>query len=590
MFKGRYILLLVLMVGFFFSAKATHNRAGEITYQWISGYTYRIKITTYTNIGSPNLADRCYDTLYFGDGGSAVVARSNGTTTSLCGGASGPPFDGVAITSLLKRNEYETTHTFPGPGNYLMSMTDPNRNAGIINLPNSVNQVFYIESYLVISAFQGPNNSPVLTFPPIDQGCVGHCFYHNPGAYDVDGDSISYELTPCRGTAGVICPGYLYPLPGTGGIFNVDPFTGTVNWCQPQQQGEYNFAMLIKEWRLIGGTYSMVGYIIRDMQVDIGVCNNNPPQISINNIDSCILATTNYTNTITGFDVDGELITLSLQGEPFNMGSSSAIFTTTNATGNTAGLFSWHTTYDNVRRLPYHVTVKLKDQDPQISLVDYKTFNVKIIPHAPRNLITTPANSFIRLNWVKPVNYSTAGSNPFLRYGIYRKTGISTWAHSSRETAPPAYTGYTYIGFTHSDVNDTMFFDFNNGNPLSVSQDYSYLVLAEYTDGSTSYVSNISSNQLSVGIKEITLSDAGINIYPNPTYEACSVSFDYVTKDLYAIELSDVTGRKVKAILNNQSLNNQSVVKFSLEGITPGIYFIKITTNDQTITKKIIKQ
>ncbi len=589
MLKWRYLLFFSLTIGFFFSAKATHNRAGEITYQWISGYTYKIKITTYTYIGMPNLADRCYNALYFGDGSSAVVARSNGTTASLCG-TSGPPFDGAPLTPTLKLNEYVTMHTYPGPGNYLMSMTDPSRNAGVINLPNSVNQVFYIESYLVISSSQGPNNSPVLTFPPIDQGCVNQCFSHNPGAYDIDGDSISYELTPCRGTGGTICPGYFDPLAGTGGTFNVDPFTGTVTWCQPQQQGEYNFAMLIKEWRLIGGIYSMIGYIIRDMQVDVGVCSNTPPHITINNVDSCILAGTNYTNTITGQDADGSLITLSVNGGPFMMGPGSATFSTTAAVSNTSGLFSWNTTYNDVRRLPYRVTVKLKDSGSQIGLVDYKTFNVKIIPQGPSNLVTTPTNEFIRLNWVKPLNYSLNGANPFLRYSIYRKLGISTWVHSSRETAPPAYTGYVYVGFTHTDINDTMFFDFNNGQPFSSGPDYSYLVLAEYKDGSTSYVSNISINRLTVGINEVTLKDAGITVYPNPANDACTISFDYITKNFYTIDLLDVTGRNIKTVLNNESINKQGVLSFSLDGVTQGLYFIKITADGQTITKKIIKQ
>ncbi|MBK6832743.1 MAG: hypothetical protein IPG89_00095 [Bacteroidetes bacterium] len=144
MFKNRYVLFTILCLGFFLSSKATHNRAGEITYKWLFGYTYEIKVTTYTNINGTNLADRCEDTVYFGDGTRAVVLRSNGTTSTLC---SGGAKDGVPLNSNIKLNEYVTTHTYPGPGNYLISMEDPNRNAGVINLPNSVNQVFYIESF-----------------------------------------------------------------------------------------------------------------------------------------------------------------------------------------------------------------------------------------------------------------------------------------------------------------------------------------------------------------------------------------------------------------------------------------------------------
>ena len=155
MFKVRYLLFTILCLGFFFASKATHNRAGEITYKWKFGYTYEIKVTTYTNINGSNLADRCEDTVYFGDGTRAVVLRSNGMPTSNCTGG----FDGLPLNLNIKLNEYVTTHTYPGPGNYKISMEDPNRNAGVINLPNSVNQVFYIESFLVIPSFGSQKNS-----------------------------------------------------------------------------------------------------------------------------------------------------------------------------------------------------------------------------------------------------------------------------------------------------------------------------------------------------------------------------------------------------------------------------------------------
>jgi hypothetical protein len=361
-------IYVYLFISLSFLANATHNRAGEITYQWLYGYTYKIKITTYTNTGGTNLADRCYDTLYFGDGARFVVPRTNGTTTSLCGGGSGVPFDGVVITPTIKKNEYETTHTYPGPGSYKMSMEDPNRNAGVINIPNSVNQTFYIESYLVINAVFVNNNSPVLTFPPIDQGCVNQCFYHNPGAYDTDGDSLSYDTTYCRGIQGSGCPGYTYP---SGTIYTIDPLTGTLTWCSPAIQGEYNMAMIIKEWRKDGsGIYQMIGYIIRDMQVDIGSCNNMPPTITLTTADHYVLAGTNLTTGVSATDNDGNTIALSANGGPFNIGANTALFNSVPASSTATGTFNWNTNYANVRRMPYQVTLKVKDNGAGVNLVN----------------------------------------------------------------------------------------------------------------------------------------------------------------------------------------------------------------------------
>ena len=102
--KSRNYLFILFCLGLFFTSKATHNRAGEITYKWVGPglYTYQIKVTTYTNIGGSNLADRCEDTVHFGDGSSAVVVRTNGITNSLCGVGVG---DGVPISTLIKKNE-----------------------------------------------------------------------------------------------------------------------------------------------------------------------------------------------------------------------------------------------------------------------------------------------------------------------------------------------------------------------------------------------------------------------------------------------------------------------------------------------------
>src|ERR1700750_1063705 len=68
--------------------KATHNRSGEILYKRIAPfsttsngvtvpvYTYSITLITYTDDG-PGIADRCEDTIYFGDGQKAVPSRMN---------------------------------------------------------------------------------------------------------------------------------------------------------------------------------------------------------------------------------------------------------------------------------------------------------------------------------------------------------------------------------------------------------------------------------------------------------------------------------------------------------------------------------
>lgn len=276
---------------------------------WLNGYTYQIKVTIFTDIAGTNWPDRCEDTVYFGDGTSAIVLRSNGPI----GGCS-PAHEGVPISTSTKLNEYITTHTYPGSGNYIISTEDPNRTAGIINIPNSVNQTFYLESYLVIPTF-GPsqNSSPTMSHIPLDTGCVNQCFYHNPSATDNDGDSISYELTFCRGVLGSNSAGYSYPSFGLGGIFHLDSITGIITWCNPQLQGDYNVATLIKEWRKdSNGNYFLTGYVLRDAQFLISICTGINELHESENIISVFPNPTTDNITITLNQTNEELFTIEL--------------------------------------------------------------------------------------------------------------------------------------------------------------------------------------------------------------------------------------------------------------------------------------
>ncbi len=46
----------------------------------------------------------------------------------------------------IQKNVYVMNHTFPGAGVYQIVMSDPNRNEGIINIPESVTVVFTIRT------------------------------------------------------------------------------------------------------------------------------------------------------------------------------------------------------------------------------------------------------------------------------------------------------------------------------------------------------------------------------------------------------------------------------------------------------------
>ncbi len=483
-------LFLTFACVLFFSENvfATHNRAGEITYHHVSGYEYEVTITTYTKISAP--ADRPDLEIFWGDGQSDTILRTNGS--------------GTTIAPDIRKNEYLHSHTYQGPGNYIISVVDQNRNAGVLNMSNSVNVPFYVQSLLTILPVSAPNNSPVLSVAPIDNGAVGQLFIHNPGAIDPDGDSLSYELIKCLtylNNTVQICPGYVYPDPASTfatNSFSIDTYTGDIIWDSPTTVGEFNIAMKIIEWRRIPGFVGVfnVGYVIRDLQVTIIPSSNHAPVIANVN-DTCVEAGSPLAYIITATDQDNDEITLTATGGPLDITQSPAQFSSTPATSLVTGNFTWNTTCAHVRRNPYSVVFKATDNNPVVHLVDIENLFITVVGPSPKNPLAVANANGINLSWNESACTNAVG------YKIYRHTGYFGFIPSLCEVGVPSYTGYSLIK-TIGGVTDTSFYDDNNGQGLANGVTYCYMITAIYPDGVESYASLEVCTSLSLDLPVIT--------------------------------------------------------------------------------------
>ena len=123
------LLMLILSPALLF---ATHNKAGEITYEHISGNTYKVRIFTYTNTRQTPQSqppDRDKLEIFWGDGQRDTISRVNG-----------PNGNGDTIAPFTKKNIYEGIHTYQGAGTYILNFVDQNRNDDVDNMANSVQQ------------------------------------------------------------------------------------------------------------------------------------------------------------------------------------------------------------------------------------------------------------------------------------------------------------------------------------------------------------------------------------------------------------------------------------------------------------------
>lgn len=460
-FQSKYFKVLLLLC-LPFLGLATHYRAGEITYKQISPRTYEITVITYTD-PTNNAADRSAIDVFWGDGKRDIVPRVNGNGEII----------NNDLTNRVKKNIYTYTHTYPGAASYTISIADPNRVDGIrnINRGNSVDIQFYVESMLTINDALGNNQSPVLLLPPIDEGCIGRTFTHNPAAYDPDGDSLVYTIVPSKMDRGIQVPNF--SIPAHSDSFDISINDGQLTWERPVELGHYNWVIRISEYR----RGFLVGYVERDMQVYINNnCNNEPPIIGAHDY-SCIEALTTLQKNITATDPNTtQTITMTAYGGPFAQINSPAKLTPNPVVGpatGISGLFSWTPSCNAIRYEEFAAVFRAVDNGAVKKLAHINHWPIKVIGPAPKNVRIIKKDNGFLISWNRDTCQLAFG------YRIYRRIDSSFYKPKSCETGVPAYTGYTLLDTTQG-VNNSSYFDDNQGNGISPLIRYCYIITSFY--------------------------------------------------------------------------------------------------------------
>ena len=462
--------VVVVLLSFTF-ASATHNRAGEITFVQKGPLTFDATITLYTKTSSI-AADRDSVEIFWGDGTSQFLVRANGW--------------GYPQPNDVKISYYIGTHTYPARGTYTMSMVDPNRIAGILNVnfPDSESVPFYLETTFTIlnSQFQGQNNSAVLLQPPIDIGCVGQIFRHNPNVFDPDGDSISYELIIPLQAKNTIVPDYKYPQSigsGPANNFTFSNITGDLIWNSPQIPGDYNVAFRVKEFR----NGQLITSIIRDMQIlIINNCKSKPPVLTVTD-KICMIAGDTLELDISASDPDiGQKITIVGSGEAFNSNFGLADVSDENIFGNSPiyRKFIWQTECEHAANPYYQIFFKAMDNSVSDTsgLTDLKLLKVKVSAPAPEDLKSAIVNSKIRLSWQYPYKCFNTEDNFFKGFSVWRKENSNNFMIDTC-IAGLEGRGYKKIEFLTNE-NDGIGVFFTDNTALQ-GELYCYRVLAEFS-------------------------------------------------------------------------------------------------------------
>jgi gliding motility-associated-like protein len=258
-----------------FTAQATHMSGGEIYWDCIGPNQYRITLTIYRDCAGIQL-DNNYDLAITSPCGttSLQVSTPGGTelsqlcgqqlSNSTCNGGSLPGIQQYVYTGII---------TLPPCDSWTISWTEIYRNNAIVNLQAPGTLEMYIQAELN-NADAPCNDSPVFTNTAIPYICLGYPVSYSYGAYDPEGDSLSYQLIGAR-VGGANPINYVPPFSGSSPISGItmDPQTGLVEFTL-NTAGNWVVVVQVNEYDSLG---NLIGTVMRDMQFIAYPCTNVPP-------------------------------------------------------------------------------------------------------------------------------------------------------------------------------------------------------------------------------------------------------------------------------------------------------------------------
>lgn len=190
--------------------------------------------------------------------------------------------------------------------------------------------------------------------------------------------------------------------------------------------------------------------------------------------------------------------------------------------------------------------------------VTHNRFGFLISPQAINgNLLGT-------LELIDTVKTKLVGNNKYITYTAKGVDGIDSLAWYFNWIAPAAGTG------------DVVFYGgFNSNQDGHKGGDITHLSTLRVKETGTASVYNLNNNFNQV------------IVYPNPVTDILNINFDLNNSTASKIEILDLSGKQV-AVIADENLTGMVSKQINTTEFKSGIYFVKIQSENETITKKFI--
>lgn len=274
--KFTLFFVFLLTIG---NSIACHIAGGQITYRYLSSTRYEVTLTMYEECGctseiiSPtiDITSSCYSDIELD-----MVLTSYSILDLGCSSVNmqcdGTEYDGLYA---IEEKVWKGVVNLPG----LCSDYEFIFEWGERSITDyAVNELFHVEAFL--NNTLGPNNSPQINSQPLLYACDNEPFTFDNVVTEADGDVVTYSLVCPQidfgnpisySGAGINCTN---PLPSSGGGFNISS-DGLLTFTSNPLTNPKVSIMAIQITETRGGI--VVGTIVRDMQVIVRECDNEPP-------------------------------------------------------------------------------------------------------------------------------------------------------------------------------------------------------------------------------------------------------------------------------------------------------------------------
>lgn len=200
--------------------------------------------------------------------------------------------------------------------------------------------------------------------------------------------------------------------------------------------------------------------------------------------------------------------------------------------------------------------------------------------------MTTIVGSSPTLNFKVAYAQRTSTSADKLQVYVSTNCGLS-WSLRKTILAAALSTGGVVTG---NFVPNSTQWSLQSANLIGyISQTNLYYMFRFTSDGGNNiYIDDININGVTTGIDELANS-IDFNIYPNPIDENTVIAFNLLEKQDITIKVMDVLGREITTVFDgnlNEGEHQYSIGENS--DLSAGIYFVKVTANGRSFSKKMI--